>query len=70
MIVVKEEMAGTIPELIRSTRKEKGLTLKELASLSGHSPSALSRWETGSRSMTVEDFVALMGCMGVKVLVR
>lgn len=70
MIVVREEIAGTIPELIRSTRKEKGLTLKELASLSGHSTSALSRWETGSRSMTVEDFVALMGCMGVKVLVR
>lgn len=70
MIVIKEKASGSIPELIRTTRKEKGLTLEALSKLSGYSVPTLSRWENGSRSMTVDKFVELMRLMGADVMVR
>ena len=56
-------------ELIKSLREERGLTLRELSDLSGFTPSAISRWESGQRTPSIDDFQKLMRALDVEVVI-
>lgn len=45
--------------MLRSARKEKGLTMKELGTLVGVSESAISQYETGKREMDFETLLKI-----------
>ena len=45
--------------MLRSARKEKGLTMKELGALVGVSESAISQYETGKREMDFETLLKI-----------
>ncbi|WP_028559821.1 helix-turn-helix domain-containing protein [Paenibacillus pinihumi] len=50
-------------ELIREKRKQRGLTLNELSSLSGISPSQISKIERGDSELTNDTFLKLLKAM-------
>lgn len=56
----------TITMRIREERKAKGLTLVELAKISGVSKSHISEIETGKQMPTLQVLCLLAGALGVK----
>lgn len=61
---VEHVLAG-VGERLRSLRKGRGLTLSELAELTGLSASTLSRLETGRLNPTLEQMLPLARAFGV-----
>lgn len=61
------ELARRLGERVRGLRKARGLTLKEVASLSGLTLSRLGYVETGERELTVGALVRLARALGVGV---
>ena len=59
----------TIAEQIREIRKEKGMTLQELAEAAGSSTKTISRIENGQQDMTVTLANKLLGAMGSELAV-
>ena len=57
----------TIAEQIRDIRKEKGMTLLELAEAAGSSIKTISRIENGQQDMTVTLANKLLGAMRCKL---
>ena len=56
-------------ELIRSQRVEKGLSIRKLAELTGLSPGAISRWESGKRIPSIESFNKVIAALGAELYV-
>lgn len=55
----------TVGACIRDARKARGLTLEELAQVSGRSRSSLARLETDGRRTTVDELKLLAQLLGV-----
>ena len=56
-------------EMIKTQRLERGLSLRKVADLTGISPAALSRWESGKRIPSIESFNKVMTALGAELLV-
>ena len=63
----------TIPadvgKIISEARAESGLSLRELAKLTGLSPSAISRCEDGSRQPTVDTLNVLLKALNKELVI-
>lgn len=63
----------TIPadvgKIISEARAESGLSLRELAKLTGLSPSAISRYEDGSRQPTVDTLNVLLKALNKELVI-
>lgn len=55
------------PETLRAVRESRGLTQAELAQRSGFQPSAVSHFERGRRTPTVQNIERLADTLGVAV---
>ncbi len=51
---------------IRAFRKEKSLTIRQLADLSGYSAAEISRWETGKRPIRASDLERLAQALDIE----
>ena len=69
MIKVSTNNISTVGEVIRSLRKEKGLTLTRLSELSGVSDAAISRWENGQRQPKISDVELVLSALGAEVVI-
>ena len=56
-------------ELIKSQRVLRDYSIRELADLTGFSPAAISRWESGKRVPSVESFNKIMTALGAELTV-
>lgn len=56
-------------ELIKRYRTEKGMTISELAKLSGVTHPTISSYENGKSSPSFEIFVKLMRILGYRILI-
>src|SRR5919108_1696662 len=61
------ELSRAVGEALRQTRQERGLTLQNVAVLSGgrFKPSALGGYERGERSISVERFCSIAALYGI-----
>lgn len=63
----------TIPadvgKIISEARAESGLSLRELAKLTGMSPSAISRYEDGSRKPTVDTLNVILKALNKELVI-
>ena len=55
--------------VIKGLRNEKGLTLRQLAAISGVSKSGLSRWERGERVPTLDVFIRILKSLDSDIVV-
>lgn len=55
--------------IIAEARKEKELTLGELAGMTGLSLSTLSRYERGKRTPSLERFNTILKALGVEIVI-
>ncbi len=55
------------PEIVRSLRRERGLTQQQLSEALGVSPQAISRWENGAALPDVQTLPAIAACFDVSV---
>lgn len=55
-------------ELLRTLRKEKGLTLAELGAKAGFTPSFLSQLERGLKQPSLDAMRRIANCLGVSIL--
>lgn len=55
--------------VIKGLRTEKGLTLRQLAAISGVSKSGLSRWERGERVPTLDVFIRILRALDAEIAV-
>lgn len=53
-------------DMIRKLRTEKGLSIEELAELSGTTPPSISRWERGLRTPSVDNYHKVMKALGAE----
>jgi transcriptional regulator with XRE-family HTH domain len=60
-------MPSSIGDYLRATREQQGLTLEQVAELSGISKSHLSRLESSERQPSVAALLALSSALGVSV---
>lgn len=60
-------MSQTAGDLLRAVRHRQGLTQIELATRAKTSQTALSRWERGTRSPTVEQLERLLDAAGMQL---
>ena len=56
-------------EMIKTQRRERGLSLRKVSDLTGISAAALSRWESGKRVPSIESFNKVMAALGAELLV-
>jgi two-component system OmpR family response regulator len=63
----EEQLRKAVGDLIRSLRKERDLTLKQLATRSGLSMSLLSQMERGETSASVESLYRVALALGVRL---
>jgi len=56
-----------VADLVRETRKEKGLTQKELGEKIGVSESTVNGYESGKNNVTVEKLETIFLAMGVDI---
>lgn len=61
---------GTPGETIKLLRECRGMTQADVARLLGTNPSAVSRYENGSRKMTVERYEQILGILSAGLLIR
>lgn len=59
----------TVGESIRDLRTTRGLSIKDLADQTGVTPAAVSRWESGKRVPTVENYNKLITALGAELTV-
>jgi transcriptional regulator with XRE-family HTH domain len=59
----------SVGESIKDLRTARGLSIRELATKTGLSASAISRWESGSRTPTVEHYNKMMTVLGAELIV-
>lgn len=59
----------TIGESIKDLRIARGLSIKDLADQAGVTPAAVSRWESGKRVPTVENYNKLITALGAELTV-
>lgn len=59
----------TVGESIRDLRTERGLSIRDLANQAGVTPAAVSRWESGKRVPTVENYNKLITALGAELTV-
>ena len=60
-----EQLKKQVAELIRETRKEKGLTQKELGEKLGISESTFNRYENGTANLSLETVEKIARVLGV-----
>ena len=58
---------STSGDLVRAWRERKGLTLDEIAAMTGLSRSALSRIENNEQHLRADDMLALVAAFGTTV---
>ena len=58
------DIVKRVADLIRETRKEKGLTQKELGEKIGVSESTVNGYESGKNNITVEKLSTIFQAMG------
>ncbi|GAB4035472.1 helix-turn-helix domain-containing protein [Spirosoma jeollabukense] len=63
------EITERVGQLIRETRKAKGLTQKELGKKIGVAEATLSRFENGNQNLTLETLHRLSNALGVNLSV-
>ena len=56
----------TIGELIRHTRKEKGMTQKQVAEICGMADSAIRKYESGSQTPKLRTIQRIAAALGVE----
>lgn len=54
-------------EMLAETRKRKGLTMSQVAKLSGVSLSSICKYEKGERTPTIKRLHALSKALGLKI---
>lgn len=59
----------TVGESIKELRLAKGLTTKELSDLTGLSSAAISRWESGKRTPSINNYNTVMTALGAELAV-
>lgn len=59
----------SVGELIRDLRTSRGLSIRELATETGLSSAAISRWESGKRIPSVESFNKVMAALNAELTV-
>lgn len=64
----KQMIKTYIGDKIKSARKEKQLTLKELSKLSGVSYSMICQAENGKTMPSIETLIDLQGVLGIRIL--
>lgn len=69
MIDFIQKESKTVGESIKALRLSKGITIKELATETGFTPAAVSRWESGKRTPSVEAYKKIMAALGAKLTV-
>lgn len=66
---IKQTGDKAVGESIRDLRKTRGLSIRELANLTGLSSGAISRWESGKRIPSVENYNKMMTALGAELAV-
>lgn len=61
---IKGYSLATIPESITEMREEAGYSQVDLAKASGISKSAISRYESGTRTMTIDSYLKIVEACG------
>ena len=56
-------------EMIKMQRLKKGLSIRKVSVLTGISPAALSRWESGKRIPSIESFNKVMTALGAELAI-
>ena len=56
-----------MPRALKSIRKEKGLSLMELARLSGVGASTIGNWENGKTEMSMPSLKKIAGALGASI---
>lgn len=69
-IQVEKGVKERVGEMIRETRKAKGLTQKELGEKLGISESAVSKYESGKENPTAELIQKVADALGVSLEIR
>lgn len=64
---VSSRPVGRFPETLRAVRESRGLTQAELAQRSGFQPSAVSHFEQGRRTPTIQNIERLADTLDVAV---
>ena len=67
MIFNKRETPG---ETIKALREYRGLTQNDVAGVLGVDKSAISRYECGTRKMTVERYEEILEALSAGILIR
>lgn len=58
-----------INKVIKEKRIENGLSVKELAELSGFSFKTIYLWESGEKNITFKSLVKLLNALDLKILI-
>lgn len=66
---IKQIGDKTVGESIRDLRTARGLSIRELANLTGLSSGSISRWESGKRIPSVENYHKLMSALDAELAV-
>ncbi|MBD2752624.1 helix-turn-helix domain-containing protein [Spirosoma validum] len=61
------DIAEQVGELIKQTRKEKGLTQKELGEKIGVSESMINKYESGKQNPTIATLSKIIEALGVRL---
>lgn len=61
-------MAQTAGELLREARLRHNMSQRDLSVFARTSQTAISRWETGERSPTIEQLQRLLGALGEELV--
>ena len=56
-------------EVIRELRLARGISMRELSDMVGVDPSAISLWENGKRTPSVESFASVILALGGELIV-
>lgn len=59
----------SVGDSIKALRTERGLTIRELATRTGLSAAAISRWESGQRVPSVDSFNRVMTALDAELTV-
>lgn len=65
-----EDIKQLAAQLIKETRKAKGLTQKELGEILGLDKTTINKYESGTHNLTLETLSKLMDAMGEKLLIK
>lgn len=60
---------GSVGEVLRTIRKNKGIKLKELAQMTGLTESAISKYENDKRKPSMENYFKLLEALGADIYI-